>query len=138
MRTCTLRYTLRLVTFLTATFALTLCTARADNQTARPDILLIMPDQMRGDCLSILGHPAVTTPNFDRLAENGVLFRRAYTTVPSCIPARYALLTGLYPQTSGVVGYKQKQIDCPTMPRLLRKAGYRTAQSNTSTTKSRL
>ena len=121
------KHAIRLTVFLTATFALTLCTARAADQTTRPDILLIMPDQMRGDCLSILDHPAVHTPNFDRLAENGVLFRRAYTTVPSCIPARYALMTGLFPQTSGVVGYKQKEIDCPTMPQLLRKAGYRTA-----------
>ncbi len=100
--------------------------APAGEEPARPDILLIMPDQMRGDCLSILGHGAVRTPNFDRLAQQGVLFRRAYSTVPSCIPARYALMTGLFPQTSGVVGFKQKPIDCPTMPRLLRDAGYRT------------
>ncbi len=93
---------------------------------AQPDILLIMPDQMRGDCLSSVGHRAVRTPNFDRLAEQGVLFRRAYCTVPSCIPARYALMTGLHPQTSGVVGYRQKPVDCPTMPQLLRDAGYRT------------
>ncbi len=96
-------------------------------EAAKPDILFIMPDQMRGDCLSILGHPAVETPSFDQLARQGVLFRRAYTTVPSCIPARYAMLTGLHPQTSGVVGYRQKPIDCPTMPQVMRAAGYRTA-----------
>ena len=101
--------------------------ALAGEQTPAPDILLIMPDQMRGDCLSILGHPAVRTPSFDQLARQGVLFRRAYTAVPSCIPARYAMLTGLHPQTSGVVGYKQKPIDCPTMPQVLGQAGYRTA-----------
>ena len=95
-------------------------------EAAKPDILFIMPDQMRGDCLSILDHLAVRTPTFDQLAQQGVLFRRAYSTVPSCIPARYALLTGLHPQTSGVVGYKMKQVDHPTMPQLLRDAGYRT------------
>ncbi len=99
----------------------------ADEEAARPDILLIMPDQMRGDCLSILGHPAVRTPTLDQLAQRGVLFRRAYSTVPSCIPARYAMLTGLYPQTSGVVGFRQKKITTPTMPQLLRDAGYATA-----------
>lgn len=93
----------------------------------KPDILLIMPDQMRGDCLSALGHPVVRTATLDRLASQGVLFRRAYTTVPSCIPARYALMTGLYPQTSGVVGFRQKPIEVPTMPRVLRDAGYTTA-----------
>jgi hypothetical protein len=42
-----------------------------DLARGKPDILLIMPDQMRGDCLSALGHPAVTTPNLDRLAQAG-------------------------------------------------------------------
>ena len=96
-------------------------------KSSKPDILLIMPDQMRGDCLSELKHPVVRTPHMDELAQQGTLFRRAYSTVPSCIPARYALLTGLYPQTSGVVGYKNKQVDIPTMPVLLGEAGYATA-----------
>jgi arylsulfatase len=98
-----------------------------DQRPMQPDVLLIMPDQMRGDCLSILGHPAVQTPTFDRLARQGMLFRRAYATVPSCIPARHALLTGLYPQTSGVVGFRQKPITRPTMPQVLAAAGYQTA-----------
>ena len=95
-------------------------------ESRRPDILLIMPDQMRGDCLSVLNHPAVRTPNLDRLAEEGVLFRRAYTTVTSCIPARYALLTGLYPQTSGVVGFEAKPFSTPPLAELLARAGYST------------
>ena len=70
----------------------------------QPDILLIMPDQWRGDALSILDCAGVTTPQLDQLAGEGALFRRAYATVPSCIPARYGFLTGLFPQTSGVVG----------------------------------
>ena len=111
------------VTFLAAVAG----TALAEDKPVRPDILLIMPDQMRGDCLSVLDHPVVRTPTFDRLANEGLLFRRAYTTVASCIPARYALMTGLYPQTSGVVGFRKKPIDDPTMPQLLRNAGYRTA-----------
>ncbi len=113
--------------FLIAFTPLAIATTSAADPPAKPDILFIMPDQMRGDCLSILGHPAVRTPSFDQLAEQGVLFRRAYTTVPSCIPARYAMLTGLHPQTSGVVGYKKRPIEFPTMPQLLRDAGYRTA-----------
>ena len=92
----------------------------------KPDILLIMPDQMRGDCLSILGHPAVRTPEFDELAGQGTLFRRAYTPVASCIPARYALLTGLYPQTSGVVGFRAKPFSTQTLPELMGGAGYTT------------
>ena len=98
----------------------------ATNGSPRPDILIIMPDQMRGDCLSILGHPVVQTPNLDRLAREGALFRRGYSTCPSCIPARASLLTGLFPQTSGVVGFKARPITAPTMPKILADAGYTT------------
>jgi arylsulfatase len=91
-----------------------------------PDILLIMPDQFRGDCLSIVGHPAVRTPHMDQIAREGALFRRAYSTCPSCIPARHSLLTGLYPSTSGVVGFAGRPITVPTLPELLSKAGYAT------------
>ncbi len=104
-----------------------LCASVGDAAPPRPDILLIMPDQWRGDCLSTLGHPAVRTPRFDRLAEGGVLFRRAYSTVPSCIPVRYALLTGQAPQTSGVVGFQSPPITRPTLPGVLTAAGYATA-----------
>ncbi len=98
----------------------------AAKKGARPDMLIIMPDQMRGDCLSVLGHPAVRTPVLDDLARDGALFRRAYTPVASCIPARYALLTGLYPQTSGVVGFAAKPFATPTIGELLGKVGYTT------------
>jgi len=93
---------------------------------APPDILLLMPDQMRGDSLSILGHSIVRTPHLDAMARDGALFRRAYSPVPSCIPARFALLTGLAPQTSGVVGYAAKPIRTPTLPECLAQAGYAT------------
>lgn len=96
-------------------------------QRAKPDILLIMPDQMRGDCLSALAHPIVTTPNLDKLAADGVLFRRGYATVPSCIPARYALLTGMSPQASGIVGFQTKRLDTATLPEVLGGNGYATA-----------
>jgi arylsulfatase len=98
----------------------------APQTPTRPNVLLVMPDQMRGDCLSILGHPGVQTPHLDELARQGALFRRAYTTVPSCIPARHALLTGQFPQTSGVVGFAGKPITTPTLPGLLAQGGYTT------------
>ena len=93
---------------------------------ARPDILIVMPDQMRGDCMSGVGHPVVHTPQLDALAAQGTLFRRAYSTVPSCIPARFALLTGQEAQTSGVVGYAARPIAVPTLPAVLAQAGYAT------------
>ncbi|MGZ0709158.1 sulfatase-like hydrolase/transferase [Coraliomargarita sp. W4R53] len=94
---------------------------------SRPNILLLMPDQMRGDCLSANGHSVVRTPVIDRLAEGGSLFRRAYSTVPSCIPARHAFLTGCFPQTTGNVGFEAMPIDHLTLPAFMQKNGYETA-----------
>ena len=109
------------------TLAVALLASSLHAQAAgNPDILLLMPDQMRGDCLSALGHPVVRTPQLDELVQQGMLFRRAYSTVPSCIPARYALLTGTSPQASGVVGYGARPITTPTLPGLLADAGYAT------------
>ena len=101
-------------------------TAHAAAPAPQPDILLLLPDQWRGDCLAAVGHPVVKTPTLDRLARDGALFRRAYSTCPSCIPARLALLTGLHPSTSGLVGYAPILIKHPTFPALLADAGYAT------------
>ena len=60
----------------------------------RPNILLIMCDQLRADSLGAAGHPLVRTPNIDRLAASGVQFTRAYTESPVCVPARINALTG--------------------------------------------
>jgi arylsulfatase len=94
----------------------------------RPNILLIMPDQMRGDCLSLTGHPAVLTPNLDEIGGQGALFTHAYTTCASCIPARRSLLTGQFPSTNGMVGFAGGYpIEGQTLMHHLRDAGYETA-----------
>ena len=94
---------------------------------SRPNILFIMPDQHRGDCLSLERHPAVLTPNIDAIGGAGTHFRRAYTTCPSCIPARRCLLTGQYPSTNGMVGMQSGYgLTAPTLPGELRAAGYQT------------
>lgn len=94
----------------------------------RPNILLIMPDQMRGDCLSLEGHPALLTPNMDHIGRSGVHFTRAYTTCASCIPARRSLLTGQFPATNGMVGYREGYpLQSPTLTECLRDAGYATS-----------
>lgn len=67
----------------------------------KPNILILMPDQHRADCLSCAGHPVVRTPNLDRLADEGMRFRTAYTTSPVCMPARSSFLSGLYCHNHG-------------------------------------
>ena len=66
-----------------------------------PHLLPITTDPQRGDCLGGDGHPAGETPHVDPLAERGVLFRRACTCVPSCTPARAAILTSMDPWHHG-------------------------------------
>ena len=98
------------------------------NQDNRPNFLLIMTDQQRGDCLGIEDHPVLLTPNLDHLAASGVRFRRAYSTCPVCIPARRSLMSGQFPTTHGMVGYRDGvDWDPPaTLPGVLRGAGYQT------------
>jgi arylsulfatase len=74
--------------------------------STRPNIILIMTDQWRGDCLSIDNHPVVQTPHLDELALNGARFTRAYSGTPTCIAARAALFTGLTQEHHGRVGYQ--------------------------------
>ncbi len=99
----------------------------------RPNVIVVMTDQQRGDCLGIehtQGHSRhpVLTPNLDRIAEDGVRFAQAYATSPVCIPARRSLLSGQWPSTHGMVGYLDGQEWHPehTLPSVLREAGYQT------------
>lgn len=70
--------------------------------TGKPkNLLFIMADEHQAAALSCLGHPCVKTPNLDRLAARGTVFRNAYTPSPICVPARAALATGRYPHQSG-------------------------------------
>lgn len=94
----------------------------------QPNIVLIMTDQLRGDCLGIAGHPDVKTPYLDSLAAKGVMFDHAYSACPSCVPARAALHTGMSQEHHGRVGY-QDMVDWNyphTMAGELQKAGYYT------------
>jgi len=74
----------------------------------KPNIVLIETDQMRGDCLGVAGHPVVETPNLDTMAREGIMCEHAYSAVPSCIPARASILTGMSPKSHGRVGYRDK------------------------------
>jgi arylsulfatase len=95
----------------------------------RPNILLISTDQQRGDCLGCAGHPAVETPYLDQLAEQGVYFPRAYTSVPSCTPARAGIITGMDQWNHGRLTMAGSDaLEYPaTLPGELAQAGYHTA-----------
>jgi arylsulfatase A-like enzyme len=68
-----------------------------------PNILMIIPDQQRYDCIGYSNDYPVETPNIDNLASQGVWFTNAYTPIPLCCPARQALLNGRRPEAFGAL-----------------------------------
>jgi len=100
------------------------CTKRF---TRKPNIIFIMADQWRGDYLGAAGADWIKTPNLDRIAREGAVFTKAYTSTPSCTPARSALLTGMSPWGHGLLGYDRGVAHYPReKPVILGEAGYHT------------
>ncbi len=96
-------------------------------QPSRPNILFLMADQHRADCVGIDGNAAIHTPNLDRIGREGIRFRHAYSSTPTCTPARAALLTGLAPWNHGLLGTGPVGGKYAfTLPQALRDAGYYT------------
>ena len=94
--------------------------------TARPNILIFMPDQLRADAVGAFGSPVARTPHIDALAARGVRFDQAWTQHPVCGPSRVSFMTGWYPHVAG-----HRTLDHlltaaePNLLRSLRDAGYR-------------
>jgi choline-sulfatase len=92
------------------------------------NVLSIVCDQMRGDCMGFLGHPNVRTPNIDRLASEGTTFERAFVNNPVCLPSRKSCFSGRYPHEHGSLTNRSKGL-LPWDGSMLghfAKAGYRT------------
>ncbi len=60
----------------------------------RPNIVLLMVDQLAASALAAYGHPLVKTPHIDSIAKRGAVFENFYSNFPLCAPARLALMTG--------------------------------------------
>ncbi|MCD6359704.1 MAG: sulfatase-like hydrolase/transferase, partial [Armatimonadetes bacterium] len=71
--------------------------------SSRPNLLFIFSDQHRASCLGCYGNSQINTPNFDKFAAQGVLFKHAYSITPVCCPFRANLMTGLYAHHHGVM-----------------------------------
>ena len=106
----------------------------SEPQTAKnPNLLFIMPDQLRADFLSCYGATFIDTPHIDSIAEGGVRYERAYSASPICVPARASLLTGLNAIKNGVTDNGQwlspdlAACGIETWPQTLSDQGYYTA-----------
>jgi arylsulfatase A-like enzyme len=120
---------MRLILFMTVLFISLNLKAHVDpvrKIDKRINILFLMSDQHRGDYMGVAGANWVKTPNLDQLASEGVLFAKAYCSLPSCLPARASILTGMSPWQHGLISYNNIP-DFPVKgPALFSSAGYRT------------
>lgn len=112
--------------------ALLLCAAvtaqEAGRVPARPNVILVMADDLGWGDLGCFGHPDVKTPHLDALANEGLRFTRFHAAAPVCSPTRASCLTGRHPYRAGIRGANSGHLgaDEVTLQGLLGQAGYRT------------
>jgi choline-sulfatase len=106
---------------------------RTPSAAGKPNVLLIIADDLRDYVGWMGGHPQARTPNMDRLARLGVRFTNAHCNYALCNPSRTSLLTGMLPSSSGVFGNEQdwrhsvRVAGNPTLPQFFKSKGYLTA-----------
>ena len=77
--------------------AVSTSTLQAADSKDRPNLVLIIADDMAWDDCGAYGHPHIKTPNLDKLAADGMRFDNAFLTCSSCSPSRSSIITGRYP-----------------------------------------
>lgn len=93
-----------------------------------PNIIFLLTDDQRWDALGYAGNDIIETPNMDKLASEGVLFKNAYVTTPICAVSRASFLSGQYSRKHGIHGFNKHFSDSAyqlTYPMLLKSAGYK-------------
>jgi arylsulfatase A-like enzyme len=103
--------------------------ARAARPDTRPDIIVVVVDDLRWDEFGAGGHPYLKTPNIDRLAHEGASFTRAFHATPLCSPNRACILTGQYTARHCIYNNEDRSLLShllPTFPQELQRSGYTT------------
>ena len=101
------------------------------------NVLFLICDQFRFDCIAALGNPIIQTPNLDRLVRRGISYTEAYSTCPVCVAARYTVMTGCEPALTGCFSNEPPAGDADQAPTIggrcgpylaeaMGKLGYRT------------
>jgi arylsulfatase A-like enzyme len=100
------------------------------NSRNKPNLLVILVDDLRFDEFGAGGHPYMKTPHIDRLAAEGALFERAFHTTPICSPNRASIVTGQYASRHGIIDNVARDAMSHQLPNYhlqLQKLGYETA-----------
>ena len=112
-----------------AAFTTGLLPKQKANAQGQYNVLFILVDDLR-PLLGCYGHSEMHTPNIDRLAQRGILFNRAYCQFPICNPSRASILTGLRPETNGVLNnrtfFRDAMPNVVTFPQHFKNHGYYT------------
>ena len=106
------------------------CELHAADTPVRPNIVVVLVDDLRWDDIGCAGHPFARTPHIDRVAREGVRFRNAFCTTPLCSPVRACLLTGLHTHHHGIldnINRSEQSHRLKTFPQELQRSGYETA-----------
>jgi arylsulfatase len=94
----------------------------------KPNLLFIWTDEQRADTMAVYGNTKIHAPNLNKLASQSVVFEKAYVTQPVCTPNRAAVMTGLWPHTTGCIKNNiPLPVEIPCLPEILNDPDYRTA-----------
>ncbi len=100
------------------------------NSKKKPNIVVIMADQLAPQFLPCYGHPVVKTPTLDRMAAEGVVFEAAYTNAPLCAPSRFSMMSGRLPvKIAAWDNAVEFSAEVPTFGHYLAAEGYQTCLS---------
>ncbi|HEX3871238.1 MAG TPA: sulfatase-like hydrolase/transferase, partial [Pirellulales bacterium] len=114
--------------FLGAFFAFFCTLGTSASAASRPNVLFIMADQHRHDCIGAAGNSLIRTPSLDRLAAGSAMFTHAFVQAPVCVPSRASFFTGRYPHShKNRVNYTPISRTERLMPAIFQEAGYTTA-----------
>ncbi len=117
------------IRLLLAAFACLLLPPATSAAEGRPNILLVVVDDLRFDDFGAAGHPFAHTANLDRVAREGAQFRNFFAVTPLCSPSRANILTGLETRHHGILDNTERSPrshQLPTFARTLHAAGYNT------------
>ena len=96
------------ICFLFCIIGNTLVQGQKQNTKKKPNVIILFSDQHNKKVMGFEGHPDVLTPNLDKLANQSVVFDRAYCATGICAPSRSSLMTGIYPRTLGLLSNSER------------------------------